>query len=397
MAEALDEVQLLITESAMLPEIHARRWNALSESLPVTDSDRHTVPRNLRPFWKKDQTGIYEVIERPPHENRPTRVIVYRGYCHSRRHPLNTSVIDYWFLLHLKETGLVPEVFALSGPLRADYLATLRGDPPGHLDQAKLNRVGGKINWMPCSHSVPEVRYILMERVPGKSIADMVQVDGVMVQQPLVTALKYTIAMLEFIENIHNHNVVHGDAHFGNFIVDPSTGQVLKMIDFERAAIYNESEIIRIEQPCVYGDFSRQFYRGLWMSPWESRGCAKSFRDDIHRIMITCAVMMFGKHYVQYQNMLVRGTVVAFEKTDPNWINCLLPTFSLTFGVCNEEVFLKSTPGFFIRIYLRTILDSSIMAMRSNFESSRLKLPKNSLKSKSISPGWQCAIDLIMN
>lgn len=277
-ARVASEIESMIEESASFPIIDASRWGQLSESLEGN-------PYELRLIYKSKQTGVYAVEMDGEH-----RVLVYRQYCASGRHPQSSSLRDYWFLKHLEHTGLVPQVHAVSAPFRAPENST------------------GKVDWR--ENSEPEVRYVLSGRIIGRSLLEIVSRGGEVVQQPLAVAVRYAIQMIQFIEKIHRQNVIHGDAQFGNFMVFPESGEYLSLIDYERAAIFNEFEVL--ETPCVYEE-GAPFVLGVWVSPWEARMCAKSFRDDIHRIFMTLAVMMYGHQYLNYQAALATGAVRAYD------------------------------------------------------------------------------------
>jgi serine/threonine protein kinase len=277
-ARVSSEIERMIDESYSFPVIDPSRWEELSESL---GGDLYV----LHLIFKAGQTGVYGIDI-----DGQLCVLAYRQYCPSSRHPQSTSLRDYWFLKHLEHTGLVPRVYAVSAPFIA---------PEDSI---------GKVDWQGCENSDPEVRYVLSERIIGRSLLEIVSRNGQVVQQPLDVAVRYTIEMIEFIEKIHREKIVHGDAQFGNFMVDPVTGEILSLIDFERAAIFNEDEVL----PCDYEE-GAPFGLGLWVSPWEALMCPKSFRDDIHRIFMTLAVMMYGQEYVYYQAILATAAVRAYD------------------------------------------------------------------------------------
>lgn len=70
------------------------------------------------------------------------------------------------------------------------------------------------------------------------------------------------------------------------------------MIDFETAAIFNEEEMDSLP-PCIVRPDGATI-RTLWNSPWASRGCMKSFRDDVHQVLVSVAMLIYGNEYWQY-------------------------------------------------------------------------------------------------
>jgi hypothetical protein len=251
-------------------------WKSRRELL--YDTDNHLEYFDLEEIYKLGATGVYRVIG-------THRVLVYRMSCGM----INRVGTDYWFLNHLKDSGLVPRVHAISATLTATQLESTFGGK---------TQTDGKINMKRClDGSVPEVRYILMDRAKGDSVLEQIPRtdNGQLAKVPIKLAAEITFGMIELLQQIHSHGIVHGDAHFGNFIMKGN--RVVQMIDFEMAKLAREENIC-IESP------PEEMVATRWSSPWEARGCPLSFRDDIHRVMVCFAAMIYGNDYINYFNAL---------------------------------------------------------------------------------------------
>jgi serine/threonine protein kinase len=246
------------------------RWTGglvLLRELPVTRVFEVHVPRHL-----------------------PPTVLVYKRHCQSAQRPVNTMGYDYWFLQYLHSSGLVPRVYDLSGPIFSDEV--------GHK--------AGKLRNLKCAGGIQaEIRYMLMEKIEGRSLYELFRDSPSPL--PISTAITYAIRMVRALETLHSHDVVHGDAHWGNFMV--AYDDEIKMIDFEHAIMFHPDEYSN-PRPYPAGGITAHG----WSSPWEARGFPSSFRDDVHRVLLSLAVMIHGDTYFKHFQ--------ALTKTAPHiWLN----------------------------------------------------------------------------
>ncbi len=281
------------------PQIDISLWETFQEQFWVNRESPDIPlmqPRtlNMVSMIHMEKTEVFEIMEPVGwlwQSEIPTGLLViYRAFCSSPEHSIHTAVVDYWFLAHLRETGLVPQVYQVSAPLNG----------------AEVFGQDGKVGVESCSISprkYPEVRYIIMEKVNGQSLNMMIEKRTF----TLVELVGFTIQMIETLQTLHSHNVVHGDAHYGNFLFDEHSLQFMKLIDFERAHIFNKQEILAMAKPCEMDDASPNLKRERWYSPWETRGCVISFRDDIHRVFLSLAALMHGLHYEDYFDRLAES------------------------------------------------------------------------------------------
>jgi serine/threonine protein kinase len=271
-------------------------------------------------------TRVYDV-RLPRH--MPPAVLVYKQHCQDADHPVNMMGYDFWFLRHLSDSGLVPRVYDLSGPLPA----------------SRIQRAGKLISFE-CPAGVDvEIRYIIMEKITGRSIDELTSSYPELV--PIPVAVRYAIRMIRAVEILHNRNVIHGDPHSGNFLIDSATDEI-KVIDFERSRIfhpndYHESQLSTTARGEISG--------GAWESPWEAIGWPVSFRDDIHRILVSLAVMVYGDAYFDHFD--------AWAITDPHtWLDYrsnghifhvpgrFQPLFSLTSRIADHKLRDEVKTGF---------------------------------------------------
>ncbi len=283
-------------------QIHSDQWILRLEDMPLFGDQSKTY--RLRPLLPVTTTGVYDVegIANPPF---PV-ISVYRQFCREEMNSLNSVVVDFWFLSFLKNTGLVPQVVGISEPMQGSVVQSAFRHVRG------ADRLG-KLRIAPCPsrHALLEIRYILMEKLNGLTVLDkVIEASPVGRSIPIRAAVGYGIRMILALRELHSLNVVHGDTHFGNFVLygdrdDSAVPEThgMKMIDFERARIFNPLEYAG--DPCNESISHRgNIETALWNSPWESRKCFLSFRDDIHRVLVSIAAMIYGQAYTSYFTFL---------------------------------------------------------------------------------------------
>lgn len=151
-----------------------------------------------------------------------------------------------------------------------------------------------------------------MDRVVGDSVGNFVaRFEGERVS--LSRAAGLGIRMIQTIRKLHELGVVHGDAHSGNFLfeqVQSVEGELvgeMKMIDFERAKFFNVQDACDSSPEFLSALPLRNLQPTVWNSIWEGCGCPRSFRDDIHRIFVSIALLIHGTEYFDFLLKLTRG------------------------------------------------------------------------------------------
>ncbi len=223
---------------------------------------------------------------------------------------IDKAVVDFWFLNHLKHTEVVPRVYDMSQPLDT---ATI--------DIRLLSSPTAKIIVRQCSDTklVPQVRYTVMERVKGKPI-DMIYGSHEDSKLPIAVAALYGIEIVTALRTIHEMNVIHGDIHPSNVMIDVN-GKA-KLIDFERAKLLSPSDLRYMAKKNLCGQtFSTRMHRlriHQWSTPWEAQRCVSSFRDDMYRALYVIASMMYGYPLISFFYDLTRGEVT--EDMQRQWV-----------------------------------------------------------------------------
>ncbi len=310
MASTIREIHALSGQD-WTPSPDPKLWRTATERLELEDVCHEEYL--LEEMFKFGNTGVYTILGKKNVRGdiNPSLVIVYRQHCASRMYPLHTSVVDYWFLRHLADSDIVPKVYQLSAAMSATTLMKRELNIIGAVrfdrliaDPVYRARVNGKVHVTGCPSSsplgtVPELRYIVTEKVNGVSVSSVWATIGAF---PVQQVVNIGIEMISTLRRIHAMNVVHGDASFGNFLFNPDSQKVLKVIDFERARIFNEEEMLAAAPACMLNIDSQNRSRSRWYSPWNSLQCIPSFRDDIYRVFISLAALIYGHDYMSYFN-----------------------------------------------------------------------------------------------
>lgn len=301
MADAIAQMNTLPPSGL---HIDTTLWKSVQEKW--SESDFFT----LTPLYKKRNTGVYEY---------GGDGIIYRQYCPNESDLVNPILADYWFQKYLENTTLVAHVNAVSDPILATDLLDSdicnSGSFQELMDSPEIvKKLTGKIPINSCGpnapDTVPEIRFTLMAKVPGVPIGDYLYPEGL----PLAQAVAVGKLMVRGLAELHAHNVIHGDAQTRNFIFDPTTGTV-KMINFGRSRIFNQKEIQKAKCGIVYEN-PEKISRSVWNSPWESRLCVSSYRDDLYHALIGIAMLMHGMDYVRYWNTISGDAFDLDQKVD---------------------------------------------------------------------------------
>jgi serine/threonine protein kinase len=135
------------------------------------------------------------------------------------------------------------------------------------------------------------LRVMAIEKV-GISLYKMLSVKFFTLHE----SLSMTIQLLDAIEKLHSADIVHGDIHPGNVVVDESSG--VKIIDFGKS--FFQSDFIGY-QPIIRPRLSVVHYM---LSPFTLEGFRLGFRDDVFNALTVMGALLMGRPFINYLKQL---------------------------------------------------------------------------------------------
>lgn len=172
------------------------------------------------------------------------------------------------------------------------------------------------------------VGYMILEYVPGKTLAERIACGALKVQEALGVALQ----IAEAVAAAHEHDVIHRDLKPGNIKITPE-GKV-KVLDFGLAkAVGGEPS----EKPTTVTEPGRVIGTPAYMSPEQARGKPVDHRTDIWSFGCLMYEMLTG--HPPFESDTATDTLARIIEREPDWD--LLP---------------QDTPGN-IRVLLRRCLE----------------------------------------
>ncbi len=234
----------------------------------------------LKHLAASSATHVFSLVE------SPNLVLVYRQFC-VEGELVDTAVRDFWFLRYIEPLQIAPKVHLVSEALDGELLVDNWGIPAAELI--------GKLKLNSCGLSLSSVRYILMDRVLGSSVNELLLID-LNFKLPLAIAAQWGVLLVSALQKLHERNVIHGDIHWGNVVVSEDKSSI-KLIDFEHAKLYDKVSIDADSKPSC-GMLPVQI--SPLFTLWESQLCSYSFRDDIFRVLLVVAVSMHGARFAIY-------------------------------------------------------------------------------------------------
>ena len=265
-------------------------WDKAMELVRIGSVDRPTMfMANLHPkaIYVHGQTGVFE-LSGGGFSSPIKFVIKYRLECEdlgNLRVP-NSVIQEAWFMSQLADKGLTTPVLYFSDPV-------LNPRPVPTTGMKKLEKTS-------CSGSrgeKPIIRYLISEKT-GNDLHDFMfnrkRVRGV----SFTDRIKIAGQMIMYLERLHGLNVVHGDAHTGNWIIEKGTVQ---MIDFGRSKILTDPSELDPKE-C----HSTSTSSSIWDTKWEMRGCPYSFRDDVIEAVFMIGIILHGIEIQKYVEYLVK-------------------------------------------------------------------------------------------
>ena len=159
------------------------------------------------------------------------------------------------------------------------------------------------------------VRYLVMELVPGKTLAERVAKTGLPVDEALKIATQIAVAL----EAAHEKGVIHRDLKPANVKVTPE-GHV-KVLDFGLAkAFANDGGPDLSIAPTLTGMASEEgriLGTPAYMSPEQARGKAVDKRTDIWAFGCVLYELLTGK--MAFRGETLGDTIAAVLEKEPDW------------------------------------------------------------------------------
>jgi serine/threonine protein kinase len=124
--------------------------------------------------------------------------------------------------------------------------------------------------------------YMVMERIYGESLADLVEKNG---PAPVAEAVNLSLQIARALSHAHRMNVVHRDIKPSNILIEKPAGRV-KITDFGLARSQDDLSLTRTGH--VAGT-------PLFMSPEQTRGRAVDSRSDLFSLGCTMYMMCTGQ------------------------------------------------------------------------------------------------------
>ncbi|MHC4190006.1 MAG: protein kinase domain-containing protein [Planctomycetota bacterium] len=188
-----------------------------------------------------------------------------------------------------------------------------------------------------------DVAYLVLEYVPGQTLAERIAKSGLKLEDSLSIALQIAEAMAA----AHEHDVIHRDLKPGNIKITPE-GKV-KVLDFGLAkAVGSEA----VDQQSTVTEPGRVIGTPAYMSPEQARGKLADKRSDIWSF--GCVLYEMLTVTIPFKGETISDTLANILQTEPDWQ--ALPESTPT----NIQVLLRRCLEKDPRRRLRDIGDASI-------------------------------------
>jgi serine/threonine-protein kinase len=155
---------------------------------------------------------------------------------------------------------------------------------------------------------VEGVAYLILEYVPGQTLAEQIAKGPFKLEEVLSIALQ----IAEAVAAAHEHDVIHRDLKPGNIKITPE-GKV-KVLDFGLAkAVGGETA----DQQSTVTEPGRVIGTPAYMSPEQARGKPTDKRSDIWSFGCVLYEMLTGR--VPFKGETISDTLANILQTEPNW------------------------------------------------------------------------------
>jgi eukaryotic-like serine/threonine-protein kinase len=178
------------------------------------------------------------------------------------------------------------------------------------------------------------VRFLAMELVEGKTLAQLIPVGGM----PLGSLLALAIPMADALDCAHRHRIVHRDLKPANVMVN-SEGRV-KVLDFGLARFDTGPDVAGDESTIAPMTRAGQIFGTCaYMSPEQTTGRPVDARSDIFSLGTVLFEMGTGRRPFQGENAI--DVLIAVRQETPPSVCELRPTLPEGFGRLIEQCLEK--------------------------------------------------------
>jgi serine/threonine protein kinase/Tol biopolymer transport system component len=155
------------------------------------------------------------------------------------------------------------------------------------------------------------VHYLVMELVPGQTLAERITKGAL----PLNEALKLAAQIAEALEAAHEKGVIHRDLKPANVKVTPE-GRV-KVLDFGLAKTFRDDSEPDLSQAPTLSEEGRILGTPAYMSPEQARGLSVDKRTDIWAFGCVLYELLTGEQ--AFQGDTLSDCMAAVLEREPDW------------------------------------------------------------------------------
>jgi hypothetical protein len=155
------------------------------------------------------------------------------------------------------------------------------------------------------------MHYLVMELVPGETLALRISKGAVPVQE----ALKVACQLTEALEAAHEKGIVHRDLKPANVKLTPE-GRV-KVLDFGLAKAFSADGDVDLSQAPTLSEEGRILGTPAYMSPEQARGKPIDKRSDIWAFGCVLFEMLSG--FPTFKGDTISDTIAAILEREPAW------------------------------------------------------------------------------
>jgi len=152
------------------------------------------------------------------------------------------------------------------------------------------------------------IGYLILEYVPGQTLAERIAKGGFKLQESLSIALQ----IAEAVSAAHDHDVIHRDLKPGNIKITPD-GKV-KVLDFGLAKVVGGDAV---DQQTTITEPGRVMGTPAYMSPEQARGQATDKRSDIWAF--GCILYEMLTATIPFRGETISDTLANILQTEPDW------------------------------------------------------------------------------